>query len=1171
MLYQNWRNNMNRGYVRLMMGAMAAAFAMTATAAMAQDVAFEEKKQAVIKNAKEPEKVQRTTLEQEEGAGPKVDFETDEMAAAAMASEKIELQQSAINKLQRRIKQTDEDDPAKPELMERLGDMLWQKARYYELRAYDYLAEANAAGAAGDTNKQTQLMAKKAEDEKTGRAARDEMLKLYKEIIKYFPDYGNMDKIRYYMAFNLAEMGYAGEAYEQYSGIVREHSNSKYLPEAFLGMAEYTFTIEEDMPTALQQYQKVVSIDPNSSAASFAMYKMGWCYFNLGEPKKALAQFEKVIREADKAAETGRRSDMRKEAVKDLVKAYSMWDEAKPGNARKYFKGFAKDEAEVDSMMERLARLYQENGKIEESNFVYNQLIAANPGKFKIVGYQHEIMLNVETMSDPTRLAEEVQRTVLIFIKARDENYEGATPEAVKEQNDKIEKYASDTGKWYHMTYQNTKNPLYYSLAFEIYKTYLNNFPNATDNYEVMYYYADMAYFRKNYAEAAKGYERVLDINENGEFSKEAAHGAVLAYDKLMGEENTDKEACPDIPVTPEAAEGEEQTYPEYPIAECRLKFIEASKRYSKIDTSAEFAVNSKYKAAQIYFNYNHFAESRPLFLGITKDAPASEPAVYSANFLLETYRLTKEYEAMRDAIKELKSNSAFMANTTPLMAELLDVIKIYEEALDYKVCEEKESKKRWEEAARCYEEYAVKHKGSEDAAKARWNASIAWENSSEVGRAIEARVALLTAEDADEHTKALAPRAMYAIALNYHSLAVYSEAARFYEMFVKQFPEDREACVPVNAEPSKDPCAKRALQNAAAFRAGLGEYEKAVENYDLFAKMFPKDKNEMSMLKFQTGRIYYDQKKYDQALDRFNDYIKNYAKFGTPGRKIATETYIGKCYWAKKNQKEALKHFEKAENEYATKAVQSWLSSASPADSDQARNAAAEARFMRGETLFQEVLDIKLHDPSVSPKKVDAHLQQQLLKKADKLKTAAPVYNDVITRFNAPKWGLAAMTRLGMMFDDVAQQIMNAPVPPGLHEDVELAYVELLLEFTSQFEDQAIAAYKAAVERAAATGWFSQYTSEAQKRLFDLRPMEYQSASEVKATPNKMVVTYHTDALYTNLDELRGKTTKEVRQIVTDGAVSEEQVAAAATAGDNKTEEQKAAEAEAKANKKSL
>ena len=1142
---------MNRGFVRLMISAMAAAFMTTATVAVAQDVQFAEKQQAQIKGVDAPKKVERKTLAQEEGgAGPKATFETDEMAAEALAAEKIDLQQQAIKKLQTRIKQTDEDDPAKPELMERLGDMLWQKARYYELRAYDYLGKANEAGANGNKALQDDLMAKKAADDKTGREARDEMLKLYKDIIKYHADYPQIDKIRYYMAFNLAEMGYAGEANEQYSGIVREHSNSKYLPEAYLGMAEYTFTIEEDMPTALSQYQKVVNIDPNSSAAGFAMYKMGWCYFNLGEPKKALAQFEKVIRDADKNAGKGRRSDMRKEALKDLVKAYSMWEDAKPANARKYFKSFAANDDEVDSMMERLARLYQENGKIDESNYVYNQLIAANPNKFKIVGYQHEIMLNVETMSDPTKLAEEIQRTVLIFVKARDEKYQGATPEAVKEENDKLESYVSDTGKWYHMTYQNTKNPLYYSLAFEIYKTYLDNFPSATDNYEVMYYYADMAYFRKNYAEAAKGYERVLNLNENGEFSKDAAHGAVLAYDQLMGENNTDKEACPDVPVTPEAAPGEEQTYPEYPIAECRLKFIEASKRYAKIDTSAEFAVNSNYKAGQIYFNYNHFAESRPLFLDVTRNAPTSEVAVFAANYLLETYRLTKQYEEMRGAINELKGNSAFMSNNTAYMSQFIDVMNAYEEALDFKICEEKQENKRWEEAARCYEEYATKHKGSEDAAKARWNASLAWENSSEVGRAIEARVALLTSDDADEHTKALAPRAMYAIALNYHSLAVFSEAARFYEMFVKQFPDDKEACVPIDGPASKEPCAKTALQNAAAFRAGLGEYQKAVEDYDLFASMFPKDKNEMAMLKFQTGRIYYDQKKYDEALGRFNDFMKNYAKFGTPGLQVMANTYLGKAHWAKKNYKEALKYFENAENLYSGKSVQNWLGSASPADSEMARNAAAEARFMRGESMFKEVLDIKLNDPSIKGAKINKFLQDQLLKKSEKLQQAAPIYNDVITKFNAPKWGLAAMTRVGMMFDDVAQQIEKAPIPKGLPEEVELAYVEILLDWQGQFEDKAVDFYQKAVKKAAETGWFSQYTSEAQKRLFELKPMEYRSASEVKATPNKMVDTYQTGALYTDLDELRGNASAK-RKAVMDGAVSEEQAAAAANAGD--------------------
>ena len=1148
---------MNKGFFRLVIGSMIAAFAVSSSVAVAQNVEFEQKQQAQLKGAKEPKKTERKTIEQEEGAGPKVSFETDEMAAAAAAAEKIELQQQAIKKLQMRIKQTDDDDPAKPELMERMGDMLWQKARFYELRSYEYLAQANEANDAGNSAKATDLMNKKAADEKTARESRDEMLKLYREIIKYHQDYPQLDKIRYYMAFNLAEMGYAGEAYEQYSGIVREHSNSKYLPEAFLGMAEYTFAIEEDMPNALQQYQKVVSIDPSSSAASYAMYKMGWCYFNLGQPKKALAQFESVIREADKS-NSARKSNMRKEAVKDLVKAYSMWDDAKPANARKYFKGFAKDDEEVNTMMERLARFYQENGRIDDSNYVYNQLIAANPQKFKIVSYQHEIMLNVETLSDPTRLAEEIDRTVKLFVLARDSKYEGATPEAVKKENDSLETYVSDTAKWYHMTYQNTKNPLYYSLAFEIYKTYLENFPNADDNFEVMYYYADMAYFRQNYAEAAKGYERVLDLNDKGKVPKtedndkilkDAAHGAVLAYDQLMGESNTDKEACPDIPKTPEAKDGEVQEYPEYPIAECRLKFIEASKRYAKVDTSAEFAVNSKYKAALIYYDYNHFDDAVPLFREVVRDAPGTDAAVYSANYILEIYKLRQQFSDMAVAINEFKGNGAFMANNTEHAGELREVMSVYEEALDYKFCEEKEAKKDWEEAARCFENYAETHKGSEDAAKARWNASVDWERGTNIARAIEARVALLRNGENDPHTAALAPRALYAIGLNYHSLAVYSEAARFYEMFVKQYPSDKEACLPVGVTPAKnaDPCAKTALQNAAAFRAGLGEYEKAVENYDLYAKMFPKDKAEMSALKFATGRIYYDQKTYDKAMDRFNDFLKNYAKFGTADRQIAAYTYIGKIYTQRRNTKEALKNFEKAEAIFNDKGTQKWLAGADAASSALARDSAAEARFMRGEVLFREALDIKLSDPNVKASQINKFLQTQLVKKSEKMQEAAPIYNDVITKYNSPKWGLAAMTRLGMMYNDVGQQITNAPAPPGLPEEVLIEYELQLVDFANQFEDQAVNYYAVAVKRAAETGFFSQYTTEAQKRLFDLRPDQYRSAAEIKATPNQMVSTYQSGALFTDLDMLRGKTVKEHRTHVDEGAVSEEDAAKAA------------------------
>lgn len=1137
---------MSKSSIRWFLGALAVMCAFAPAVSVAQEASFAEKKQVEIKGNAERTQVERKTLEQEEGAGPKVSFETDEMAAAAVEADKLELQAQAIKKLQLRIKNTDEDDPNKPALMERLGDMLWQKAKYYDLRSYDFLNKSYEAEDRGDAEGKAKALEQKAADEKTSRAARDEMLKLYKEIIKYYPDYEQIDKIRYYMAFNLAEMGYAGEAYEQYSGIVREHSNSKYLAEAFLGMAEYTFTIEEDMPLALQQYQKVVSIDKSSSAASFAMYKMGWCYFNLGEPKRALAQFEKVIRESDAATTSNRRSDMRKEALKDLVKAYSMWDEAKPANAKKYFKSFAADDEEVNNMMERLARLYSEGGRVNDSIYVYNQLIKDNMGKFKIVDYQYEIMLNIDTMGVPEKTAQEIRRTVELYVMARNENYEGATPEAVKAMDDKLEQYTRETAKFYHVTYQTTKNAIYYSLAFEIYKTYLDNFPNAQDNYEIMYYYADMAYFRGNYATAAKSYERALDLNENGEFSKDAAHGAVLAYEKLMKSTNEeDKAACPDIPETPEAAEGEEQEYPEYEIAECRLNFIKASKRYAKIDTSAEFAINAKYMAAQIYFDYNHFDEAKPLFLEITHENPEHELAVLSANYLLDSYKARGEYEGMSKAIADLKGNSAFMSNKSELMPEFVSIMNTYEEALDFKFCEEKDKKRLWEDAAKCYENFAATHKGSEDAPKALWNASIAWENGSEISRAIETRAALLSSSDTSEEMKALA---LYQIASNYHSLAVYSEAARFYELFVKKYPDNHTACVPIGAEPKKDPCAKDALQNAAVFRSGLGEYEKAIENFDLFAKMFPKDKNEMSMLKFQTGRIYFDQKKYDSAIDRFNDYLRNYAKLGTPGRSVAAKTYIGKAYWAKKNRKEALKYFQQAENDYFSNSVQKWLETADPADQDQARNAAAEARFMRGEALFQETLEIKLSDPSVPAKKIEKYLQDQIVKKSNKMQEAAPIYNDVITKFKSPKWGLAAMARIGMMYHDTAYQIENAPTPPGLPEEVELVYVEILLDFSAQFEERAVAYYEAAVKKAAETGWFSEFTNEAQKRLFVLRPDQYRSASEVKATPSKTIETYHTGTIFTDLEELRGKVSKTKRVVNT---IAEEETAAADAAAE--------------------
>ena len=74
------------------------------------------------------------------------------------------------------------------------------------------------------------------------------------------------------------------------------------------------------------------------------------------------------------------------------------------------------------------------------------------------------------------------------------------------------------------------------------------------------------------------------------------------------------------------------------------------------------------------------------------------------------------------------------------------------------------------------------------------WSASVDWENASEIGKAIETRIRLPAR--ARRRGRPRAARSLYAIGQNYHGIAVYSEAARFYELFVDKYPKNNTACV---------------------------------------------------------------------------------------------------------------------------------------------------------------------------------------------------------------------------------------------------------------------------------------------------------------------------------------------------------------------------------------
>lgn len=1064
-------------------------------------------------------KVERKTLSQEEGGeGPKLEREAS--SVRSWESKEMAHRDQAIKLLKLTIEDADPADAEFPLLLERLSDMLWQAATFYELQAHDHLMASYEAEEAGNATKAAEEKRKHDDNQEEARKLREETIEVYARLVGEYPLYEDADRVLFYLAFNLQEMGRLEDANTFYKQLVRDYPQTDYLADAYLGLAEYAYIVDEDMDQALDQYNRTIEASPGSEAAGYAMYKKGWCFFNKGEAQKALAQFESVI---EFSSGSKSRAPLKAEATKELVKAYSLWEDGKASNAKKYLKKFASDDVELNEMLERLARLYQEDGQIDKSNYVYNQLIEDNISEFKIIGYQIEIMLNTETMNIPDQTAEQIIRTVSFFKKVRDEKdkFGGYSPEKEKEFYQLLEEYTRETAKWYHLTAQTTKNPLYYALAYEIYKAYVENFPEAQDNYEMMYYYAELLYWKKNWPEAAKRYDQVLDIDETGKYSQDAAYGAVLAYNKMTEVESKE---CPVIPVPPVPKAGEEPTYPAFDIPECRMKLVAAADRFAKLvpaDSEAgEHLVDIKYTAARIYYDYNHFEKSVERFEDIAMNHSSNRLAIISANLMLDSFNIAKDYQTMWTWVLKFKENPDL--NRPPLD----DVLEALEVQLAFKFCQDKEGEKLWDEAATCYEDYATNYPTSEFAPKALWNASVDWENASEIGKAIETRIRLLREHGDDED---LAPRALYAIGQNYHGIAVYSEAARFYELFVDKYRTNTTACVPED-QVSEVPCSMLALQNAAAFRGGLGQYEEAVRNYDRYTEMFPGDKEQISELKFNTGRIYFDQGQYDKAIERFEEYLQRHAKLGPASREIAALASIGRSHWRKNARTLALRYFEKAEEKYNHKKTQAWLDKAEDKHRMEAAEAAAESRFMRGEAVFRDAMAVQLVDDTVEARKAEEHMVKQLEKKAKLMLEAEPIYSEVITRFNSPKWGLAAMARLGMMYHDVAHQVENSPCPPRLTEDQCLYYEDGLFGFASQFEDKAVGFYVQAIETAAKLGWFNDYTTLAQRRLFDLRPDEYRSASEIKAQPNQALVGWHRTGLYDDLEAAEGKKAKKRR-----------------------------------------
>ncbi|GMV40876.1 MAG: hypothetical protein AMXMBFR64_25920 [Myxococcales bacterium] len=956
-----------------------------------------------------------------------------------MSADKLDEQVDTLKEL---IAASPDDDPDKPDYYLNLADAYWEKSEQAFERAYDEQLEASVfeADKAGNAALATRLKAEQQGYLAEQQQWRERTVETYKIIEKKFPDSPKLDEVLYYLGLHLTLVGRDEEGYQHYVRLIQKRPNSTYIPDALVNIGEYFFNRNE-FDTAFAFYDKVMTGFPTSNVYGFALYKKAWCHFNMGEYDEALDAFLRVIQysDSDAASKLTSRFELKKEAQKDLVRAYSMT--GNPDRAIMFFKEIAPElYLELGAS---LADLYASQDKSKDAIALYKYLIKEQPSSYKVLHYQRQIVNTTYRGQDKKATVTEVERMLALYQKI------GPTAPAdwLATEKGEVEGELRVIATTWHKEAQKTLDDFTLDQSHHLYREYLRLFPDGEHAYAITMNYAILLYQLKKYDLAAEQFERSIELDPNGKFTPEAAHSALLSYYKVM-----DVNAGSVKPETEDDVIQQE-------IPPMDAKMVRACKRYIDIaGPDAEDVPEATYAAGKIYYNYNHFEEAIPYLEAMVTRYKTHPAAPESAKLLLSAYNLKHDFKGLEQWAMKL-------ANTNLASGDLQVTIKRIRDQAEFNRCFEFEQTKEYDTAAECFMKYADAYPDTALLDRALFNAAVNFTRAKRIEKAIFAHGELYNRRT----DSPLAPKALYAIGEIYRNLAVYSEASKFYEIYAQNHPKDKYV--------------EQALRYASMFRKALGEYDQAIADYNKYLTMFPKNENAPNVF-FDIGLIYESQKRWKDVQKHFETYLTRYAK-GPADLTMGAHLKVAVALWNTKQEKLALKRLEKVLETF------NGLSQDEKSRLTTGISYLAESRFMVGEKVLADFREAKLRGKT---------LEQDFQLKLKLIGEAKDIFIEVI-KLNQPHWVIAGLSRVGLAYQELAEAIEQAPPPPGFNQEQQEMYREDLAAKADNIKAEAVTAYKECLDTAKQLQWFNHYAEQAEQSLAKL-DYNFKFIKEYKARP---------------------------------------------------------------------
>jgi tetratricopeptide (TPR) repeat protein len=315
------------------------------------------------------------------------------------------------------------------------------------------------------------------------------------------------DEVLFYLGITYMDLRQPKLGVAPLRELISKYPSSPRIFAARLQLADALFD-QRVYRDALEQYLLLVSKssrDVTEPMRAYTLYKMGWCYINLGAYEKAVASFKKTVEiSKDSAQSIGFKS----EALNDLTRTFALASQYDEGEA--YLQNSDGNRNQLlTSFYSQVADLAESRGDVQRSRWAMKKLteLDASPSLKRSLALRELALVRKSgSAADFHKVLREYAQNF-----GRDSSASAAEQSQIEEEL--VTLLRSET-KAFHNKAQRLKKKSAYEEARPFYSLYFEFVPDRYKDsekniHEMSYYFGELLYVLEDFKAASEAYSKV--------------------------------------------------------------------------------------------------------------------------------------------------------------------------------------------------------------------------------------------------------------------------------------------------------------------------------------------------------------------------------------------------------------------------------------------------------------------------------------------------------------------------------------------------------------------------------------------------------------------------------------------------------------------------------------